>query len=93
MLESDSRPDMKTTAAPNRRPSLKALRPRTLPLAIFVAGAGCFSSASAAASQLPWPSDTPGFAALQAGEHPRLLFRKRDQGIQDCSAERAKPQP
>ena len=28
--------------------------------------------------EAPWPADVPGFKAPEAGEHPRLLFRKPD---------------
>jgi hypothetical protein len=37
---------------------------------------GCV--AVAPAQEGPWPADVPGFQAPAPGEHPRLLFRKKD---------------
>ncbi len=44
-----------------------------LPVALLLCGLGAFAQASQ-----PWFTPVQGFVAPQAGEHPRLFFRKAD---------------
>ncbi|MCC5829036.1 MAG: hypothetical protein JJU36_06265 [Phycisphaeraceae bacterium] len=47
-------------------------------LALTILFAALSTAVAAYADTGPWPRDVPGFRPVQAGEHPRLLFRRAD---------------
>jgi len=52
--------------------------PRNYAAALPACAGGLLLAAALYAEEPPWPSPVPNFQKVQAGEHPRLLFRKSD---------------